>query len=80
MSEIPGPGYGPLEGAVETHGMQATGSAGRPAVCETCAWWRRLLGGGAGICHEKWRGLKWNDAVPITMQGETCEKHEAQPR
>lgn len=31
---IPGPGYGPLEGAVETHGTQATGLAGRPANIE----------------------------------------------
>lgn len=30
-SEIPGPGFGPLEGAVENHGTQVMGSAGRPA-------------------------------------------------
>lgn len=31
---IPGPGYGPLEGAVENHGTQIIGSAGRPANSE----------------------------------------------
>lgn len=30
-SVIPGPGYGPLEGAVEKHGTPITGSAGSPA-------------------------------------------------
>lgn len=80
MNAIPGPGHGPLEGAVENHGTQTTGSAGRPAnTCATCGWWRRLLSpsGQTGICHERWRDMKWNDAVPITTASETCDQHEA---
>jgi hypothetical protein len=62
---IPGPGYGPLEGAVETHETQTIGPAGRPTnSCATCSWWSRLIFGEAGICNERWRHLKWNDAVP----------------
>jgi hypothetical protein len=75
---IPGPGHGPLEGAVETHGTQAIGPAGRPAnTCATCSWFYALSPGHAAICGEKWRHLPWHAAVPLTSADETCDKHEA---
>lgn len=75
---IPAPGHGALEGAVETHEPGSSEPAAAPRICATCAWWSRLLSpsGHCGICHEKWRGLKWNDAVPLAMSSETCDKHE----
>lgn len=77
MNQIPGPGYGPLEGAVENHGIQSIGTDGRPAnTCATCRWAMPLSPGHAIICGEKWRHLKWNDAVPLTSKDEGCDKHE----
>lgn len=47
-NEIPGPGYGPLEGAVDSHEPHATGYAGRPTFpepgsvrdrCSRCGGW-----------------------------------------
>jgi len=78
MSEIPGPGYGPLEGAVENHGTQSTGTDGRPAnTCATCCHFAPLKPGHAAICFERWRGLPWNAAVPLTRPEDTCPAFSA---
>lgn len=78
MKEIPGPGFGPLEGAVENHGMQAIGSAGRPAnTCASCRHFAPLSPGHAAICFMKWRGLPWNAAVPLTTADGYCDKHSS---
>ncbi len=77
QNQIPGPGYGPLEGAVENHGTQAAGLAGRPAnTCATCKSFAPLSPGHAAICFERWRGLPWHAAVPLTTADDSCEKHE----
>lgn len=77
MSQIPGPGYGPLEGAVENHGTQSIGVAGRPAnTCATCNWAMPIAPGYAIVCGEKWRRLEWHEAAPLTSAGEVCDKHE----
>lgn len=75
---IPAPGHGALEGAVENHVTQATGSAGRPAnTCATCTHFAPLSLGHAAICFERWRDLPWNAAVPLTTTNDSCEKHVA---
>ena len=45
-------------------------------TCETCKFFAPLSPGHAAICFEKWRHLKWNDAVPLTAKDNSCEKHE----
>lgn len=46
------------------------------ATCATCKHFAPLKPGHAAICFEKWRGLPWNAAVPLTTAGDTCEKHD----
>lgn len=78
IKPIPAPGHGALEWAVENHGTQTTGSAGRPAnTCATCQHFAPLSPGHAAICFERWAGLPWNAAVPLTTANDSCEKHAA---
>lgn len=46
------------------------------ATCATCKHFAPLSPGHAAICFEKWRGLPWNAAVPLTTAVDTCDKHE----
>lgn len=77
---IPGPGYGPLEGAPENPGTQVIGPAGRPAnTCATCQHFAMLSPGHAAICMMRWRGLPWTAAVPMTTADDSCELHTPHP-
>lgn len=68
--------YAAFEGAVEIHGTQVIGLAGRPAnTCATCKWFAPLKPGHAAICFEKWRSLPWNAAVPLTTAHGSCNCH-----
>lgn len=78
---IPAPGCGALEGAVENHGIQSIGADGRPAnTCARCKWFAPLSPGHAAICFEKWRGLPWNAAVPLTTADDTCPAFQTAER
>lgn len=44
--------------------------------CKSCTWFAPLSPGHAAICFEKWRGLEWNAAVPLTTADDSCKKHE----
>lgn len=46
------------------------------ATCATCIYFRPLTPGRAAICFERWKGLPWNAAVPLTTASDTCEKHD----
>lgn len=76
--EIPGPGYGPPEGAVDIPGPVSPDTAAAPQIprCATCRWFAPLSPGRAAICHEKWRDLPWNAGVPLTTATDSCERHE----
>lgn len=45
--------------------------------CGNCANFRGLPPGHAGICFDKWKGLRWNDAVPLTKEEDTCSNFRA---
>lgn len=44
--------------------------------CSTCKHFAPLKPGHAAICMERWKGLPWNAAVPLTTADDTCEKHD----
>ena len=44
-------------------------------TCATCQHFAPLKPGHAAICFERWRGLPWNAAVPLTTADDSCEKH-----
>lgn len=74
-NEIPAPGYGALEGALENHEPDSPESAGAPRICATCSYFAPLSPGHAAICFERWQHLPWNAAVPLVKRTDSCEKH-----
>lgn len=51
------------------------GMAENKPTCSTCEHFAPLTPGHAAICFEKWKGLPWNAAVPLTTADGWCEKH-----
>jgi hypothetical protein len=45
-------------------------------TCAGCKHFAPMKPGHAAICMWKWRGLAWNDAVPLTSKDDWCEDYE----
>lgn len=53
---------------------------GGETTCLSCKWFMPVSPGHAAICFEKWRRLKWNDAVPLTSAEKWCDHHVERAR
>jgi len=45
-------------------------------TCATCRYFSALKPGWAAICHQRWRGLPWNAAVPLTSADNWCSEYQ----